>query len=104
MTTHKDTTMLERLARIAHEAIWRELDRVEPAASDQHERLREYSLGCARAILNELKHPSEGMIAAMLSKFEREHWNVEYRNGVLEQYREDFISAIDFVLNEGEGK
>jgi len=101
MTTHKDTTMLGRLTEIVCERRINDAYERCPIVCD--------AMPCrcaedtARAILNELKHPSEGMIAAMLSKFEREHWNVEYRNGVLEQYRASFTAAMDFVLNEGEG-
>jgi len=89
MTTHKDTTMLEKLTEVICE---KRMDAayegcVNPCAS----------LPClcaqniARAILNELKQPSPGMIAAAMRCADVD-------------FASEFVAAIDFVLNEGEGK
>jgi len=95
--THKDTTMLEQLTEVICE---KRMDAayegcVNPCAS----------LPClcaqniARAILNELKTPSEGMVEAA-------QWAIEKNiaRGVgYQAVSLGLISALDHVLNEGEG-
>lgn len=90
--THKDTTMLGRCARAACHAA---------GINPSPEQIKVASV-FTRAILNELKHPSEGMREAM-----KRH----YLNGSHNPYADisvslgsSFTAAIDFVLNEGEGK
>ena len=71
--THRDTTMLERLCRIAHEAI-------------------------VRAILNELKQVDEGMVEAGRKKY----FVPNHRDGLNGVIAGIFTSAIDQVLSQGE--
>jgi len=99
MTTHKDTTMLELLARILAA---RTIDACVPDAGG----IRETMIGeqwpeyipDVRAILNELKHPTEGMVEAMHRDFMTGRHNL-YSTSLASA----FTTALDHVLNEGEG-
>ena len=91
--THKDTTMLERLARVAQPYLWAAIDRSR-FTPEGCETVRKESIDRVRAILNELKHPSEGMIAAM---------HRDFMSLYSTSLASSFTAAMDFVLNEGEG-
>ena len=97
MTTHKDTAMLEQLARTLEPRAWAALDFGDTLAFKNR---RTSSLRKARAILNELKHPSEGMVRAASLAFLEWEEDRSRKDGF---ERPMLTAAIDFVLNEGEG-
>jgi len=93
--THKDTTMLERLARTLEPRAWAALDFGDTLAFKNR---RTSSLRKARAILNELKQPSEGMVEAGRSADVWTYGGKQYASA-----EEHWRAMIDHVLNEGEG-
>ena len=98
MTTHKDTTMLGRLTEIV----------CERRINDAYERcpIVRDAMPCrcaedtARAMLEVLKHPSEGMVKAASLAFLEWEEDRSRKDGF---ERPMLIAAIDYVLNEGEG-
>jgi len=95
--THKDTTMLEQLARTLEPRAWAALNSGDTFASKCR---RISSLRKARAILNELKTPTEGMVKAARKKY----FAPTHVNGLDGVIADIITGALDHVLNEGEGK
>jgi len=91
--THKDTTMLERACNAAGGVAMWDGDPVRQTLT------KDELFDIVRAILNELKTPSEGMVEAA-------QWAIEKNiaRGVgYQAVSLGLISALDHVLNEGEG-
>jgi len=100
--THRDTTMLERAADAGRQQLYSFMAKTSDW-DELSEGEKQRWTNVARAILNELKHPSEGMVEAGQST------GLVKRPGdallvffVMIQRALDEL-ALDHVLNEGEG-